>query len=164
MIGVLVVTMLQFLGRLPNNPLGINNWALTLSIDVLRFLPHFSMIWGLSNIHYNGALKKTCESVHSDKLTTQFICYPDESFADALAFMSKCCSGKPTCENDKEDNTESHLKNRSEHLFPPLRKETWNSLPPQSARTGTAQVCATIGLRHSPWTMRVPDGKWFAWP
>lgn len=86
--------MLQFLGRLPNNPLGIDNTALKISTDVLRFLPHFAVIWGFSNIHYNGALKRTCESVHNDALTAHFICNPEDSFADALAFLNRCCSGR----------------------------------------------------------------------
>ncbi|XP_003740839.1 retinal-specific ATP-binding cassette transporter [Galendromus occidentalis] len=92
MIGVLVVTMLQFLGRIPGNPLGIDNEALRISTGFLHFLPHFAVIWGFSNIHYNGALNKTCESIHRDVLTTDLICGAQRMSAEATPFIGRCCS------------------------------------------------------------------------
>ena len=164
MIGVLVVTMLQFLGSLPKNPLDINNDALRISTNVLRFLPHFAMIWGFSNIHYNGALKKTCESVHSDGPTATFLCLKDGNpFAETFAFLSKCCSGKVERDNHSNMAVFNHVLLLLLLLFEILSsvqlRQNTGKISSQIARTATPRQNATIGRRLSRSTMQALVGK-----
>ncbi|OQR68276.1 ATP-binding cassette sub-family A member 1-like, partial [Tropilaelaps mercedesae] len=63
---VSLVSLVDFLGFLPGNPLRLSVEDVEMAVHVLNYIPPFAVVWGFTNVHINGLSKQFCEEMDAE--------------------------------------------------------------------------------------------------